>query len=97
MKNINTSDLEYAASISANGLELYFTRLAIEDLKKGNIRSKIMHSTRNAISKPFEKPEAIEAIGVNDFVEGPAISADERELYYHKREGHKFGLFKVRR
>jgi hypothetical protein len=39
----------------------------------------------------------IEAIGSNDFVEGPAISADENELYYHKRVGNKFRMYKVTR
>jgi hypothetical protein len=97
MKNINTSDLEYAASISADGLELFFTRLEIEDLKKGNIRSKIMCSTRGDIFKPFGVPKIIETIGASDFVEGPAISGDEKELYYHKREGNKNRLFKVTR
>jgi len=28
-------------------------------------------------------------------VEGPAISDDAQELYYHKREGDKFRLYKV--
>ena len=97
MKNINTSDLEYAASISADGLEIFFTRFAIGDLKRGNIRSMIMCSTRSDISKPFGIPSVIKAIGTSDFVEGPAISGNERELYYHKREGNKNRLFKVTR
>ena len=97
MKNINTSDLEYAASISADGLEIFFTRLLSEDLKKGNIRSRIMHATRDDITEPFGIPEVIEAIGTSDFVEGPALSADERELYYHKRVGNKNQLFKASR
>ena len=97
MKNINTSDLEYAASISADGLEIFFTRLLSEDLKKGNIRSRIMHATRDDMTEPFGIPEVIEAIGTSDFVEGPALSADERELYYHKRVGNKNQLFKASR
>lgn len=39
----------------------------------------------------------IEAIGASDFVEGPAISPDDRALYYHKREGDKFRLYRVTR
>ncbi len=97
MKHINTSDLEYAASISSDRLNLYFTRLAAEDLKNRNIRSRIMWSTRAAVSDSFGKPEVIEAIGTSDFVEDPAISGDEKELYYHKYDGKKFRIYKVTR
>jgi hypothetical protein len=95
MRHINTSDLEYAASISSDGLELFFTRLSLADLTSGKIRSKIMRSTRASLSETFSKPIQIEAIGSSDFVEGPAISGDAKELYYHKREGDKFRLYKV--
>ena len=95
MRHINTSDLEYAASISSDGLELFFTRLSLTDLTSGKIRSKIMRSTRVSLSEAFSKPIEIEAMGSSDFVEGPAISADAKELYYHRREGDKFRLYKV--
>jgi len=97
MQNVNTLDLEYAASISSDGLELFFTRLNIADYKKGNIRSRIMRSTRTSLSEPFSKPKMIDAIGDSDFVEGPAISGDAKELYYHKHDGKKFRLYKVTR
>jgi hypothetical protein len=97
MKNINTRNLEYAAAISTDGLELFFTRLDINDYKTGRIRSKIMRSTRESLTAPFSKPEMIDAIGGSDFVEGPAISKDGRELYYHKHDGKKFKLYKVTR
>ncbi len=97
MRNINTTDLEYAASISSDGLELFFTRLSLEAFKKGKIRSKIMHATRSALSEPFGQPKMIKSIGGSDFVEGPAISHDNKELFYHKYNGSKFRLFKVKR
>jgi len=97
MKRINTSDLEYAASISSDGLELFFTRLALADYTTGNIRSKIMRSMRTSLSQPFSNPEVIDVIGSSDFVEGPAISGDGKELYYHKHDGKKFRLYKVTR
>jgi hypothetical protein len=97
MKHINTPDLEYAASISSDGLELFFTRLALKDIQPGKVRSMILRASRNSLSDPFNKPMVIEAIGRNYFVEGPAISADEKELYYHKLEGNKFRLYKVTR
>lgn len=97
MRNVNTSDLEYAASISSDGLELFFTRLKIEDVAKGKIRSTIMHATRTSLAEAFGKPTMVEAIGSSDFVEGPAISGDGKELYYHKYDGKKFRLYKVTR
>jgi hypothetical protein len=97
LRHINTSDLEYAASISTDALELFFTGLGIADLKKRKIRSKIMHSTRKSLSDVFSKPTMIEAIGGSDFVEGPAVSGDGKELYYHKQDGRKFRLYKVTR
>lgn len=97
MGNINTSDLEYAASISTDGLELFFTRFAFNDYKKDKIRSKIMHSKRKSLSEPFSRPEMIEVIGADDFVEGPAISGDGKELYYHKHDEKKFRIYKVSR
>lgn len=95
MRRINTSDLEYAASISSDGLEIFFTRLALADLQAGTIRSTIMRSTRDSVSEAFSKSAPIAAIGSFDFVEGPTISGDGKELYYHKREGDRFRLYKV--
>lgn len=95
MANINTADLEYAASISNDGLTLYFTRMKAEDLKSGNIRSAIMHATRSDTTEPFGRPRAIAAIGNANFVEGPSITADSQTLYYHQREGKKFRIYKV--
>jgi hypothetical protein len=97
MKNINTPDLEYAESISADGLELFFVRMAAADLKKGTVRSQIMRATRASVTEPFGIPEPITVIGGEDFVEAPSISPDGRELYYHKREGEKFRIYKVTR
>lgn len=97
MARINTADLEYAASISADGLELYFTRLPAAALASRKIRSQIMRAVRSSRSEPFEAPHAIAAIGDREFVEGPAVTPDGRTLYYHRRQGKKFRLYKVTR
>ncbi len=97
MQYINTPDMEYAASISADNLELFFTRLSIDDLRKGKVHSQIMRATRSNVMQAFGKPRLIEAIGSSDFVEGPSIGPDGSELYYHKRVGEKFRLYKVTR
>jgi hypothetical protein len=97
MQYINTPDMEYAASISADGLELFFTRLSLADLKKGIVHSQIMTARRSNRMEAFSKPQPIVAIGGDDFVEGPSIAPDGRELYYHRRVGEKFRLYKVTR
>lgn len=95
MAKINTDDLEYAASITNDGLRLFFTRLSAKDLAAGHIRSRIMYATRRSTDEPFGAPKIVGPIGTSDFVEGPAISGDGKALYYHKREDNKFKLYKV--
>ncbi len=97
MGRINTPDLEYAASISTDGLELFFTRLALADYKSGRIRSRILRAARPSVTAPFGEPEMVRAIGSRAFVEGPAISGDGKTLYYHKLDGAKFRIYQVRR
>ena len=97
MKNINTDDLEYAPAISSNGLELYFTRAA--SLIVGNASSgrdlRVLMARRNSISEAFGEPKRISAI--RGFVEGPTITDDGKSLYYHKKDGDRFVLYKVER
>ncbi len=98
LANVNTeTDLEYAASISEDGLELFFTRLPKAALDAGKPQSMILRATRTSMDAPFDPPEVVEAIGRTHFVEGPAISPDGRSLYYHQREDGKFRLFRVTR
>ncbi len=59
MKQINTPDLEYAASISTDGLDLFFTRFSIQDYQHGNLRSRIMYSTRRDSRVPFGVPRLV--------------------------------------
>jgi len=97
-RNINTDEIEYAASISNSGLELFYTSLRRADFGPGKVaRSRIMRATRRSVDHPFDRPEPILAIGNQHFVEGPAITPDGRTLYYHKLKGRKFRLYKVTR
>ena len=57
----------------------------------------MMRATRTSDNAAFGDPRIIEAIGTSEFVEGPAIILDGRTLYYHKRVGDKFRLYKVTR
>jgi hypothetical protein len=88
-KNVNTPDaLEYAAAVSANELELFFTRF---DPARKKIA--ILRSTRTEPNVPFGPPARIAS--VDGFVEAPALSADKRSLYFHKNEGGHFVLYRV--
>jgi hypothetical protein len=88
LQNINTNALEYAACISSDELELFFTRV-------GKNGPAIYRSTRKTSEKPFDQPERIAAI--KGFAEAPALSADGRSLYYHLKDGERFVIYRVAR
>jgi Tol biopolymer transport system component len=88
LKNINTDALEYAACISPDELELFFTRVG----KNGPV---IYRSTRKTVTQPFDPPERVAAI--KGFVEAPSLSPDGRSLYYHLKEGERFVIYRVSR
>ena len=89
MKQVNTSSmLEYAPAISASGLEIFFTRL------EGS-NAVLYTSSREDTSSPFGAPRKIQS--ATGFVEGPTLSPDEKSLYYHKREGNLFVIYRVTR
>lgn len=96
-RNINTGELEYAPSLSADQLELSFTRARL-DIKEGKLRgmiSRILVATRSSKNKPFGEPQWIRAI--TGLVEGSTITPDKKILYYHKKEAGTFRLYRVRR
>ncbi len=89
MANVNTAALEYAAAISADGLELFFTRL---DTPTSEPR--IYRAVRASATGAFGAPQRVGAI--TGFVEGPALSPDGKSLYYHRRNPGT-GLFEIYR
>ncbi len=91
LANINTDDLEYAAAISKNELELCFTRI-IGDISV-NSEAHIYIASRTASNLPFS--EAQEITEITGFVEGPTFSADDNGLYYHKKENGVFVLYYI--
>ncbi|MCF6196298.1 MAG: hypothetical protein L3J50_06300 [Emcibacter sp.] len=88
---INTADIEYGASISSDGRELYFTRLTFKN--GGKFTS--YYATRPDKKTPFSTPRPITAI--NGYAEAPAITADGRLLYFHKKTGDHFQLYVLER
>ncbi len=91
MASINTGRcLEYAPSISADGLELFFTRLQLSPIK-----SEILLARRSATTAPFGAPERIGAI--SGFVEAPSLTSDGKTLYYHMNYNSSYAIYKVSR
>ena len=88
MRNVNTAALEYAPAISADLLELFFTRATAS----GPV---IYRSHRPNRDVPFGVAERVAVI--SGFVEGPTLSADGRSLYYHKLEGQHYVIYRVTR
>jgi len=93
LHNINTGALEYAASISADGLTLYFTRVSLPFNKHSC--PEILFSTRPTRKVPFGYPSKI--MSVTGFAEAPAIAPGGKILYYHKKENNRFVLCMVRK
>jgi hypothetical protein len=91
LRNVNTPGiLTYAADVSANGLELFFTRAAPD----GGAPA-IYRAARGGTSRPFGPARRISAI--TGFVEAPSISADGTTLYYHRLVGPVFQIWEVTR
>ncbi len=92
LANVNTPTLEYAACISRDGLELFFTRLDLDTMETW-----IYRATRHETGSPFGTPERIEAI--TGFVEAPTLSPDEKSLYYHRLnpDTNMFEIYRVTR
>jgi WD40-like Beta Propeller Repeat len=86
---LNTSDLEYAAAISKDERELFFTRLHHGKLG-------IYRAIRHTTADPFGSVQRVAAI--SGHVEAPTLSPDERLLYYHRKDTDgRFRIYSVRR
>lgn len=92
LANVDTDGLEYAAALSSDLLELFFTRA---ERSAGAFITQILRSTRGSVDEPFDPPESIPSI--SGFVEAPTLSADGRSLDYHRRGGGRFVIYRVTR
>ncbi len=93
LRNINTSSLEYAACISMDNLEFYFTRVTAP-LTSSSI-PEIFRCSRKNLQEAFGVAVKIESI--TGFVEAPTLSPDGKIVYYHKKEGGIFVIYMVRK
>jgi hypothetical protein len=94
LREVNGSGLVYAPAVSADGLELFFTRAAPR-LAVLLDEPKIYEARRRRPDQPFGPPVRIAAIG--GYAEAPTISPDGLSLYYHALTGGRFRLYRVTR
>jgi hypothetical protein len=92
MANVNTFDLEYAAAVPSDGLELFFTRMTgLLFWRKLTIE----HATRKSADEPFGPSRTVRAI--TGFVEAPAVTDDGKALYYHQKVDGMHRIYRVSR
>ncbi len=89
MRNINTAALEYAPAISTDRLELFFTRAS----SPAGLR--LMVARRPAPDAPFEQPCVLSEF--SGFIEAPSPSLDGKHLYFHKKDGTLFRIYRAER
>jgi hypothetical protein len=88
---VNTQDLNYAPSISVDGLELFFTRVSTHS----GATPAIYRSTRTDATSAFGTPALV--TGATGFVEAPSLSADGHLLYFHQLVNGTFAIYLARR
>jgi Tol biopolymer transport system component len=92
LATVNASGLNYAPSISADGLELFFTRV---DAIEPGASPAIYRATRADANSAFGPPELVSA--ATGFVEAPSLSADGHLLYVHKLVNGTYAIYLLRR
>lgn len=90
---VNTRVLEYAAAISADGLTLAFTRL---EGQFPFVRTSIWLARRSESNAAFEPPVRLDTID-GELIEGPTFSPDGNTIYYHRKTGDHFAIWRVTR
>ena len=100
--HINTEDnLEYAPSITSDGLELFFTRKILPKYSWSDTdKYQIFHSRRGDRGGQFTKPRLIKSISTTEkrtVIGAPSISYDGKTLYFHCQENGRFVIYKVKR
>jgi hypothetical protein len=90
--NVNSDWLEYAPDVSADQLELFFTR--VEAITPA-AQPLIYRSSRRSIDQPFSRPQRVGSI--QSVAEAAALAPDEQSFYYHALVNGRFRLRRVRR
>ena len=90
LRNVNTEALEYAPCISADGLTLLFTRARL-GLLGGSAAIFIAQRARS--TEPFGPPARLAAL--EGLVEAPTLTPDERAIYFHKKDGARYVIYRA--
>lgn len=91
LRNVNTAALEYAPSISADGLTLLFTRAS----PKLGARPALYIAQRASAGDPFGP--AARLVALDGHVEAAAFDVDERAIYYHRKVDGRFAIYRATR
>lgn len=92
LTNVNlTAALVYAAAVTADELELFFTAASPAEGRE----PRIYRATRTTTKGRFAHVERIAAI--TGFAEAPSISSDGTTLYYHEKTGEEVHVQTVTR
>lgn len=83
-RDVNSGGLNYAPSLSADGLELFFTRAA-------GATTRLLLARRSSLNEPFGAPQELAIRG--EAVEAPCISPDGNYLYFHMKEDGRYAVF----
>ncbi len=89
---VNVSGLNYAPSISVDGLELFFTRV---DSTTSGATPAIYRAARTDTNSAFAAPQLVAA--ATGFVEAPSLSADGHLLYFHMMVNGAFVIYVAQR
>ena len=91
LQAVNAAGLNYAPAISSNGRELFFTRILTSGL---SVTPVICRSAEQRDGR-FSAPRRVAA--ATGFVEAPSLSADGHSLYFHRRDGDHYAIYRVDR
>ena len=93
MAAVNTTDLEYAPSVSADGHELFFTRTHV--WMGVWPTTTIERAVRRSRAEPFSPSTTVRA--ARGLVEEPSLSGDARTLVFHRKLDGRFGIWQLTR
>jgi hypothetical protein len=54
---------------------------------------RIMVATRNSVEEPFDEPRVLKAL--TGYVEGPSVSGNGKELFFHEKVEDKFLIYRA--
>jgi Tol biopolymer transport system component len=90
LRRVNADGLNYAPSVSKDGRELFFTRMVV-----GPSALPVICRSVAGADGVFGEPQQVAAAA--GFVEAPSLSDDGRSLYFHRRDGDRYVIFRADR